>query len=200
METKLILVRHGETDINVGGKMHKVSDPERLNRNGREQITKAAKKLKDIGIDCVYASSEKRANESAKIISKICKVSLQFVEGVEERNWGEYSNTTWPELKVILDHLTYKQRFAFKPPGGESLTEFEERLGKAIKTIINLNRGKKVALVSHGGAIRVMIGFLLNLPPKDRFKLEPPNASITILNHDEKHFKPQTFLSTTHLA
>ena len=43
---KLILIRHGETEKNVIGKLHQADDPEVLNFKGRRQMQNLAQKLR----------------------------------------------------------------------------------------------------------------------------------------------------------
>lgn len=38
--TKLILIRHGETDKNIGGKLHQAQDSESLNKKGQSKAGK----------------------------------------------------------------------------------------------------------------------------------------------------------------
>ena len=41
-KTKLIFVRHGETETNLAKKLNKGDDPKELNSNGKDQVKKAA--------------------------------------------------------------------------------------------------------------------------------------------------------------
>ncbi len=197
--TKLIFVRHGETDVNASGVMHKYLDPEKLNSNGIKQIEKAANKIKKFNVSGVYSSVEARADESASIISKLCSAPIIKIKGIEERNWGDYSGKPWNEIKEVLDKMTLDERYNYVPPNGESWKQFIERLGKAVKKIAKDNEGKNIVVVSHGGAIRALIPYLLNEPKETSFKYDPPSASITIFNYADGKFKKELLLDTSHL-
>ena len=79
MKTTLILVRHGETETNVKGKLHGEKDTQTLNKTGKTQMEKTAKKLLGYSPLAIYSSNENRAVESAKIIAIFCKLPLRKI-------------------------------------------------------------------------------------------------------------------------
>lgn len=185
---KLILVRHGETDKNVNNKLHAFDDSETLNETGREQIKKAADKLKEFTPNKVFSSKEKRAVASTEIISSLLKIPMEIVEGMQERNWGVFTGKPWSEVEKILKPMTLEERYQYVPENGESWKVFEERLIKRIQQITRDNKDKTVVVVTHGGAIRALMPFLTNVRREESFKYDPENASLTIFNYDEKGF------------
>ena len=199
MVTKLVLVRHGETKINVKRKLHVASDPEKLTKKGRDQIKITAKYLSNLNPVKVYCSKEKRAGESAEIISKICNVPLLKMNGLEERNWGDFSNKTWEEIKEVLEPMSLEERYNYVPPKGESWREVEERIIKTIDRILKDNQGKVVTVVSHAGTIRILMPYLLKAPKEETFKHDPDNASITIFDYSKGKFKKERINDTSHL-
>lgn len=54
--TRLILIRHGETDRNAEGKMHQNKDETGLNKKGQYQIAKTAKELEKYAPSVIYSS------------------------------------------------------------------------------------------------------------------------------------------------
>ncbi|MBI2103674.1 histidine phosphatase family protein [Candidatus Woesebacteria bacterium] len=197
--TKLILVRHGQTAKNTGGKMHSAGDPELLNELGRKQISLTAKKLKAYKPSMIYASKEARANQSAEIISKVCRVEMISTEGLQERNWGIYAGKSWPEIKPVLEGKSTEERYLWIPENGESWKAFETRLKKIINKILKDNEGKTVIVVTHGGAIRALMPYLLHLPKEESFNFDPDNASITIFNFEKGKFEKEVYNDTSHL-
>jgi len=197
--TKLILVRHGETEKNISEKLHQVDDPEILNERGRAQIKATALALNKFNPHIVYSSTEKRAQESAEILVKELGLPFKKIIGMQERNWGELAGKTWPEIKAVLDPMTLEERYNYLPPKGESWKEFEERLIKAISIILEENKGKTIVAVSHGGAIRVLMPYLLNLSKEESFKYNPDNASLTIFGYNGEEFIKEIINDTSHL-
>lgn len=179
---KLILVRHGETHVNEIGLTHQHLDGESLNKAGIEQIKQTALYLKKYQVNTVISSKETRAIESGNIIAKILRLSLKTLSGLEERNWGDLSGKPWSEIQKILDSLSTDERYRYIPPNGESWQKFETRLIQSVKNIIKKYSNQNLIIVSHGGAIRVLMPFLLNLPIEESFKHNPTNASVTIFD------------------
>ena len=69
---KLILVRHGQTDMNVEGIYFGWLDPA-LNEKGREQGERAKEVLRRISYDNIYSSDLKRASETARLVNYLKK-------------------------------------------------------------------------------------------------------------------------------
>ena len=198
--TKIIIIRHGQTNKNIDKKLHDYGDIEQLNDVGKKQMSATAKYLKDnFKIDRVYHSSEIRAKESAEIIANTCGCESVETEGLQERNWGIYTGTPWPQVKEILDELTLDERYKFLPENGESWKMMEKRLINALNQILEQNDEKTVVLVTHGGTIRALIPYLLKCPLDESFKYDIYNASITIFDYDNGNFKAVMINDTSHL-
>ena len=74
--TRLILIRHGETQTNVIDKIHKYFDTEELTQSGIKQIENTAEAIKKENVNLIFCSQEKRAIRSAQIISNKLNVPL----------------------------------------------------------------------------------------------------------------------------
>jgi broad specificity phosphatase PhoE len=105
-----------------------------------------------------------------------------------ERNWGVFTGKPWSEVEKILQPMTLEERYQYIPQGGESWKIFEKRLIKTIQKITQDNHGKTIVIVTHGGAIRALMPFLLSVRREESFKYDPDNASLTIFDFDEKGF------------
>jgi len=200
--TKLILVRHGETETNIKGKIHKYSDSEVLTSNGIVQIEKTSKALKQYSPVAVYCSKENRAIQSAKIISKGLNIPLFETDGLEERNWGDYAGMSFQEIKekAGMDKMSFEERYTFHPPNGESWKETEERLLNTLNEILSKNENKNVVLVTHGGSIRIYMPTLLNVSKEESYKYDPDNASISVFDYKDGKFTKIIYNDTSQLA
>lgn len=199
--TKLILVRHGETEVNDQGKIHKYGDSEQLTRNGELQIKKTSFALKNHHPSAVYCSREKRAEQSAQIISDTLGIPLFEVNGLEERNWGDYSGLSFQEIKekAGMDKMSFEKRYTFHPPNGESWKETEIRLLKVLEDIVSKNENKNIVIVTHGGSIRIYIPTLLGVGKEESYKYDPDNASISIFEYKNGKFTKIIYNDTSHL-
>jgi alpha-ribazole phosphatase len=196
---KLILVRHGETNKNISNNLHTVKDSESLNDRGIKQIEVTAAKLTSYQPSKVYSSQERRALESAKIISSKLGIILEVIGGIEERNWGIFADKPWSEVEKILAPMTFVERYQYFPPGGESWKAFETRIMSAVSQITKDCIDRNIIVVTHGGVIRALMPYLLGLPKKESFKYNLDNASLTIFNYTDKGFTKVTINDTTHL-
>jgi broad specificity phosphatase PhoE len=197
--TKLILVRHGQTEKNIAGQLHHVDDREELNEVGIEQMLKTASKLKVLGPARVYASKGHRAVQSGELIAKELGVALEAIDGMQERNWGDFSDKTWNEVQKMLETMSLDERYTFTPPHGESWEQFEKRLVAAIGTLLEKNQDGPVVVITHGGAIRALMPYLLGAPKEESFKYSPDNASITIFSWESGAFRQICVNDTSHL-
>jgi broad specificity phosphatase PhoE len=196
---KIIFIRHGETAKNPSKLLHASNDPESLNDKGVEQIKKTASKLKELAPFKIISSKERRAIESGKIIAQALNVPLEEVEGMQERNWGIFTGKPWGEVKKVLDKMSLEERYKYSPPNGESWEIFETRLINSLKQILENNSDKTLVIVTHGGAIRALMPFLLNVSREESFKYDPDNASLSIFDYDGESFHLIAVNDTSHL-
>ena len=196
---KLILVRHGETNKNIGNSLHGPQDSESLNANGINQIQTTAERLSTFSPDKMYSSKEKRALESSKIISKELQIPFEEINDLQERNWGIFTGKPWDEVSKVLNPMSLEERYSYVPDGGESWKTFESRLIKVLNTITSTNPNKTILVVTHGGAIRALMPFLLGVPKEESFKYDPSNASLTIFDFDGDRFTQVMIDDISHL-
>lgn len=195
---KLLLIRHGETPVNIAGNMHKTNDSVGLSELGRDQALQLANACKAQGVDRLYSSPEKRALETAEIIAQELGLETQVMEGLRERDWGAWEGKSFTEIKPTLDAMTLEQRYIFKPPGGETWQEMDQRLFGAVQRIVRQDN-KVSAIITHAGAIRALIPLLSGEPKETSFQYDPPNASITSFSFGDGRFRLLSLLDTSHL-
>ena len=83
---KLIIVRHGQTDMNAEKLFFGKLDP-KLNELGKKQALEAREKMKNISYDKIYSSDLKRASETAEIINYLNK-EIEFDKRLQEIDFG----------------------------------------------------------------------------------------------------------------
>jgi len=197
---RLILIRHGETDKNLNKNLHTVNDAQALNLTGREQIEATVDRLKELFPSKIYSSTEKRAVESAQILSQRLEIPMEEIDGMREWNLGVFTGKSSEEVKNVLSPMTHQERYDYVPQEGESWRAFEMRLITAIQKIAEDNKDKTVAIVTHGGAIKALMPFLLKVPNEESFNYKVDNASLTIFDYDEKSFHKVSINDASHLS
>ena len=196
---RIILVRHGQTNKDAKGEIHAFGDDELLNEVGVKQIKKTAKRLKEFHPIKIYCSKNRRALQSGKIIAETLGIREETIDGMEERNWGDFSGKKWGEVEQVLNKMTLEERYLYIPPNGESWEQFETRLISAIKDLLSKNEGRTFVVVAHGGAIRALMPYFLSASGDESFKHQPGLASITIFDYQNDKFTPVTMDDTSHL-
>jgi len=164
---KLILIRHGETDYNAENKYCGFSNPS-LNKKGIEQARKLYRDFKKESagairelpakIDRVYSSDLQRAYQTAKIVFPELEVEIK--QNFREMNFGLFEGLKYNEITQKYPEIYQnwlKNPLETEIPQGESLKALAKRVRGELKELLSENIGKTVALVTHGGPIRVII-------------------------------------------
>lgn len=191
MKTKLIFVRHGEARGNIDRVFHGFTNAE-LTKNGKRQAQRAAKRLENEPIDCIYSSDLKRAYETALTIAGPHGLDVIIDAHFREINGGQWENVPWSQLPVLFPE-SY-QVWLDKPhmlimPGGESMAEFFNRLEVGVTDILERHCGRTVCIATHGTSIRVLCCYFKHKGLTALNEIEwCDNAAITIVEHDENGF------------
>lgn len=157
--TRLLLIRHGETDWNAVGRIQGEIDIP-LNAHGREQAQRLAAALaaRD-GIARIYSSDLARALETARILGRATHASVITNPALRERRFGAFQGRTFPDIRVSDPAASERWRRrdpSWAPPGGETLLEFRDRIVPAVAALARQNAGQQIAVVAHGGVLDVL--------------------------------------------
>ena len=153
--TRIILIRHGETDWNADTRIQGHTDIP-LNARGHWQARRAGQALADQGLDAVYASDLQRAHATAQAVADACGHSVTIERGLRERAFGNFEGRTFVEIERDLpeDALRWRRRDPdFGPPGGETLQAFYDRCVHTVHDLAQRHPGQAVAMVAHGGVL-----------------------------------------------
>jgi len=183
MQTRIILIRHGETDWNKERRYLSHTDID-INDTGRAQALAAAKSIKDENIARVYASDRKRAVNSAQLLFKGCPIEQS--PDLREMNFGIFEGQRYEEIlaayKNIYDSWINDPHKA-SIPQGETFAAFESRVMGKIRVIAQDNIGKTTAVVTHGGVIRLILYAILKPKRFWDIKMVAP-GTVTIIEAD----------------
>lgn len=196
-ETHLYFVRHGETDSNVRGLLHGITDVP-LNPTGVKQADLIARRLSNgLDLDRIVSSPLRRALTTARAIQRYSGLPLRIHEGLKEMNFGAAEGIPFTDVGVIypdqsalfLDPDAPHARY----PGGESRQEFFYRVNRVVDDIANQHIGEHVVVVAHGGFISAMLSVLL-LDHTNNWRDKPiENCSLT-------HIELSTSETVAHLV
>lgn len=161
--TKVYIVRHGETEWNVAGRMQGCKDS-KLTNLGIQQAKWLSGKLKDENIDIIYSSPLNRARNTAELIRGNREIEIFNEYDLRELELGEWEGLSKTDVEKI-DKLNIENFWnnteEYNPPrGGETFQELINRSYRCIMKLVNENRGRTILLVSHTITIKSFMAAL----------------------------------------
>lgn len=187
--TEIILVRHGETEWNIGDVFRGRIDIG-LSETGLKQAALLGKYLKNIKIEAIFSSPLKRALSTAEEINRYHDLEIIPTNGLIDYDFGEWQGISRQEIKTRYTELynewnTHPERV--KIPGGETLNDVRNRALGFINDLTNKYRGT-VILVSHRVVIKVIICALLELDNSHYWNIEQDTCGITTFTFENNRF------------
>lgn len=155
-------MRHGASEANLAGQVQGIQDIP-LAARGEREAWASAKALEGAGITQIYASPLQRAYRTAEIVAEHLGLSVQSLDGLRARNLGTWAFKPSSEIKAAWADLTHPFRNDphFAPPGGESLSDSEQRLWQAVDPILAQPAGVPLFvthLVATGALVQRVLG------------------------------------------
>jgi broad specificity phosphatase PhoE len=178
--TRLILVRHGETEANVAGRMQgRGNDP--LTPLGERQVRAVAERLRREShpVTALYSSPLLRAQLTARAISAALDVPLRLRDGLQEMHLGELEGVSALELARAAPRDP-DERY----PGVESAREFVERVMGTLYGLTAAHPGETIVAVSHGGAISTALSIWVEGHGGLWMNYAPANCAVSIVEFD----------------
>lgn len=175
MKTFIYMVRHGESPKTEGNERTRG-----LTDKGRSDSRIITELLKEEGIDTFVSSPYRRAVLTIEEVARFLGKEILVFEELKEIVFSS-------DDKIMSDKELYplvKKMFSdpdFSLPGGESITICHNRVIPIMKKILNENKGRKIAIGTHGAVMTMMMGyfdrqydldFLLNTSKPDIYKME----------------------------
>ena len=170
----LFLIRHGETASNAARIVQVAETP--LSERGIAQAERLAERLRGLGVAAILSSDLPRARMTAAPIAAATGAPVTLDADLQERNFGDVRGTPYDELGIDLFHPD------FDPPGGETQSEFEQRVARvwpAIAALAAETRGN-LAVVTHGLVCHALALRHMRPPPGILVPARWHNASLTI--------------------
>jgi probable phosphoglycerate mutase len=184
-ETRIFLVRHGETDANVAGVWQGGQGDDPLNERGLQQSAAVAAVLARQGkVTTIYTSPLRRARQTAEAIAEAVVAPIVEMPALREYDIGDMEGATREEMTGLWASFVEKWRTDpdLAPPGGESARQFALRLYDALNDILRQAAGQTVVVVSHQGALATGLAALVG--QLHRWKdYQMANCAVTLLVH-----------------
>lgn len=149
-------------------------------------------------LSAVYCSDLDRAVKSAEVIAQPFGIQPVIVKDLRERNFGKWEGMSFDEIKI-----KYPEEFQAwaenplenSPIRGETTRQVRDRAVRAIEGILSNHRNDKkrilnsspplnrvnIAVVSHGGIIRILICYFLGIPLENIFRIEQDFGGLNVI-------------------
>lgn len=177
------LVRHGETDWNVAGRIQGWTDIP-LNAAGTEQAKRLAQHFTDTQFEHIYSSDLARAKATAEAIAAHCGREVTSDTLLREQYFGQSEGLLRDEMK---------KAFPNGCEDAESPEELEKRVTQVLQSISSRHSVGPILVTTHGGVVRAILRWLGH-------QLSPiTNTSITRLCVKDGEFQVLTVNETPHL-
>ena len=134
-------------------------------------------------IDRLFSSDLRRAQATAQSIADVCGCVLQTDSRLREKGFGAWEGLTYAEI-MESDAEGYKRwrkdPSVYTPAGGEGLDAATRRVAQVWQEIEQV-AAETVVLVSHGGTLRILLRYLLELTPESYWEIKLDNAGLSHL-------------------
>ena len=198
--TRIVIVRHGETDWNAEGRVQGHTDVP-LNDAGRRQAESAARALQRAEVAAVYASDLERAAETGRIIAQLHGLDVRLSAALRERNLGVWQGHTLDEVGAFDPENLRLMRAGewFVPEGGETFEELRERVVAEVRRIAAAHEGQTVVVATHGGPVKVATLAVLQAPFSAHTSMRTENAGLTTFLVRDGRFVLEAYNVTSHI-
>jgi alpha-ribazole phosphatase len=179
----IYLLRHGETDENTNKFYYGKLDVS-LNENGRLQSQKAKKFLDSVAFNRIYSSDRKRAIETANIAAEGRHIIRD--SRINEMDFGNFEGKDYKQIQKLFprEYEMWNDDWKnFAPPGGESYTDFYNRIKAFMEDLLKLN-DDNILIVTHSGVIRTIYCYVLNGNMDCFWKFSSKNADISVIKYE----------------
>lgn len=186
--TKLLLIRHGESEANRNKIFAGHYDAD-LQDTGILQAQLTAEYIsKNFNVDKVYTSDLKRAYKTGKALADVTNTKLIATSELREINAGKWEGMIFNEIPKVYSRdfeLWYSDIGNARCTDGESVAELGERIMNFLTKIAIENDGKTIGVATHATPIRAMQTLVQTGDLNDMNSFPwVSNASVSVFNYD----------------
>ena len=153
--TRLLLIRHAA--IAMAGRFCGHTDAP-LSEQGMAQLPGLVKELAATKFAQIYSSDLQRCRQTAQALAEWHRANPICQSTLREIHFGRWEAWSWQQIEA--DDPQYARQWIeqyplLASPGGEDFLSFQARIRMALEQIAEAHRGEQVAVVAHGGVLRV---------------------------------------------
>lgn len=192
MQTRLVLVRHGETEWSRDMRHTGLTDLP-LTAKGRDEALRAGRRVAELDLAAVFVSPLARARETCELAS--LRDRAEVLDDLVERDYGDYEGRTTAEIR---EERPGWEVWHDDVPGGEPLADAGARADRVIARVLEAEG--VVAVFAHAHILRILAARWLGLGPEwgGAFPLE--TAALCRLGFEREKRAILRWNETSHLG
>lgn len=185
---EFFLVRHGETLSNIERRYQGWTESP-LSPQGLLQAEQTGFYLSGMGITALYCSDLLRAQKTAQTIGASCLLRPIVNPLLREINFGKWEGLTFAEIGATWGNVMSRwldDPFSRAAPDGETLEKVCTRMLAFLEALTDeAPEHQRIAVVSHGGSIRVLLHHILGYRREGLWDIKVDNASISLIQKED---------------
>lgn len=192
---RIFFLRHGETDWNRDGRLQGNTETS-INARGRAQALRLSEHMRHLAGEEVaalpfYASPMRRTRQTMEILREgldLERDGYTAVDALREIGFGAWEGRSWPEIRTrdpIGTRDRDRDRWSFRPPGGESYEMVARRVEAWLETIDH-----DCCIVSHGGIARVMMVLRGGLTAAEAVEVDIWQGKVLLFGDGKAEWRP----------
>ncbi len=182
---RLHLVRHGEVEERYqrvfGGRIDMELSP-----RGRAQAQSLANYLRRIPLEAIYASPMKRVQQTLAPLLAQTERTPTVLPGLREVDFGAWTGLNWEQVKERFNLSAFSWLELLESGGiadAEPSAKFRDRVEGCLRQMLGECPNQSVAVICHGGVIRMILSILLDLPLRKMAGFDFDYASVSTINY-----------------
>lgn len=146
---QIVLIRPGSTDYDQCGRIQGTLDVP-LNEQGRLEVARLIEEIRGRGLETVYFSPNQSAQQTAEAIAQALGIRAKKLERMQNLDHGLWQG-------MLIEEVHLKQPKVYRqwqeqpeivcPPGGEMLSQADERVEAAMTRLLKRHKEGVLGLV-----------------------------------------------------
>ena len=200
--TRIILVRHGQTEWNREERFRgRAQVP--LNETGLIQAEATGRRIAaEWRPTAIYSSPLSRAIKTAEVIARYFDLPVQVHPGLTDIDYGQWEGLTPDEVRKLSPKMIddwFNTPDSIRIPGGETLANVRARAMETINEIVARHEGQSIVVVGHTVINRIILLGVLGLS-NDRFwRLRQDTCAMNCIEADMCDFTLVSLNDTCHM-
>ena len=192
--SRLLLVRHGETNWNREGRFQGQIDIP-LNSNGHAQAEAARGFLQNVPLQKAFSSSMSRPRQTAEgILKSHPGISITLTDGLMEIGHGLWEGKLESEISADWGDLLEEWKRSpdtVQMPEGETIQDVWNRSVDSWNAIASsLDATETALVVAHDAVNKTILCHLLGLSPADIWAVKQGNGGVTVVDMPPEQGQP----------